>query len=227
MVYGIWFECLEVWLDAMELKWSKLLVANVKPLYMRLSHCVRLFPSISSLRICTPWNSTLIKPFLTLYDVWVYFCFTFTPGVVVWAASSLPCTCVVDGFPGRYRRSQRIQQCTTGVSADNNYSIVMKHLFRDIVVMSRVQGSSKDKHSTISECHRCFYQFREVRNRSQRVFRSHFKWSAYLRISEVKINKYVGVVEMNNNMHLFVPILYSTYWILCVKAVACHHQGTS
>jgi hypothetical protein len=63
----------------------------------------------------------------------------------------------VDGFPGRYRRSHRIQQCTTGVSADNKLSIVMKHLFRDIVSSELFAGSFKDKYSTILECHRFFF----------------------------------------------------------------------
>jgi hypothetical protein len=35
------------------------------------------------------------------------------------------------------------------------------------------------------------------------------------------------VVETTNNMHRFVPLLYSIYWLLRVSAVACYHQGTS
>jgi hypothetical protein len=33
------------------------------------------------------------------------------------------------------------------------------------------------------------------------------------------------IAEITNNMHWFVPLLYSIYWLLHVSAVACHHQG--
>jgi hypothetical protein len=35
------------------------------------------------------------------------------------------------------------------------------------------------------------------------------------------------LVEITNNMHWFVQLLYSMYWLLHVSAVACHHQGAS
>jgi hypothetical protein len=35
------------------------------------------------------------------------------------------------------------------------------------------------------------------------------------------------LVETTNNMHWFIPLLYSMYWLLHVSAVACHHQGDS
>jgi hypothetical protein len=35
------------------------------------------------------------------------------------------------------------------------------------------------------------------------------------------------VVEITNTMHCFVPLLYSTYWLLHVSAVVCHQQGAS
>jgi 5-hydroxyisourate hydrolase-like protein (transthyretin family) len=33
------------------------------------------------------------------------------------------------------------------------------------------------------------------------------------------------IVEITNNMHWFVPLLCSIYWLLHVSTVACHHQG--
>jgi hypothetical protein len=35
----------------------------------------------------------------------------------------------------------------------------------------------------------------------------------------------LNVVEITNNMHCFVPLLYSIYLLLHVSAVVCHHQG--
>jgi hypothetical protein len=118
-----------VWrLDAMEHKWSKLLVANVKPPSRAVFFSP--FPSVSSLHIYTPSAQTLTNPFLTLLDVCVYFSFTFTPGVVVWAASALPCTCVVEGSPGRYRRGLQPRQSSPDCLSRIKTTI-MKQLFRD------------------------------------------------------------------------------------------------
>jgi hypothetical protein len=93
----------------------------------------------------------------------------------------------VDGFPGRYRRSQRIQQCTTGVSADNNLSIVMKHLFRDIVSSEPFAALFQGYTFHHSWAPSLFYRFGKVKNKSQCIFSSHFTWSAYLCILELKL----------------------------------------
>jgi hypothetical protein len=33
------------------------------------------------------------------------------------------------------------------------------------------------------------------------------------------------VLERDKQYALIVPLLYSTYWLLHVSAIACHHQG--
>jgi hypothetical protein len=42
--------------------------------------------------------------------------------------------------------------------------------------------------------------------------------------SVIKLELSVTVVGITNTMHKFAPLLYSTYWLLHVSAVACHFQ---
>jgi hypothetical protein len=48
-----------------------------------------------------------------------------------------------------------------------------------------------------------------------------------INISLMFIPCIIRVLEMTNNIHWFVPLLYSMYWLLHISTVACHHQGTS
>jgi hypothetical protein len=54
------------------------------------------------------------------------------------------------------------------------------------------------------------------------VFRYIVQWS-----NKCTISSRNNLTEMTKNIHWFVPLLYSIYWLLHVSAVACHHQGAS
>lgn len=67
----------------MELKWSKLLVANVKPLYMRHWHCVSLSSPLSLHRTSTPHETRLSQSPFSLCTMSVYI------SLSLWRSASL------------------------------------------------------------------------------------------------------------------------------------------
>jgi len=174
----------------MELKWSKLLVANVKPLYMRLSHCVRLSSPLSLLFASAPPETRLSQSPLSLCIMFVYISLSLSRPASLFEqrrrlshAHALWTAFLADTDAVRGFSSARLGYLPT---------ITFRLLWGSYVaisyLVSRLQVSSKDICSIILECHRFFfYQFRKLKIRSQCIFNSHFKWSVLLCISDLKL----------------------------------------
>jgi hypothetical protein len=108
MVYGMWF-C--VWkCDSMRWNSSEASywLPTLNPPCGRLSRRDTLSSPLHPLSL---WLSQ--TPFSLCYSSGHIFSFAFIPGVVVWAASDLPCTCVVNGLPGSYWRGLTPQVCAS------------------------------------------------------------------------------------------------------------------
>lgn len=106
---GIWFSCLEVWLDAMELKWSKLLVANVNPLHTppngRLSHCAGLSLAPLSLHFAsTPPQTQLSRNPFSLCWTPMYISLSLPHRASYLSSVVSPMHMRCGLLPGRYRR---------------------------------------------------------------------------------------------------------------------------
>ena len=155
MVYVIWFQCLEVWLDAMELKWSKLLVANVKPLYMRLSHCVRLSSPLSLHFASAPHETRLSQSPLSLCRMSVCISVSLLRPASLFEqrrlshAHALWTVFLADTDAVRGFSSARL-----GYLPTITFRLSWNTYFAISYLVCRLQGHSRDKYSTILECHR-------------------------------------------------------------------------
>ena len=146
-----------MWLDAMELKWSKLLVANVKPLYMRLSHCVRLSSPLSLHFASAPYETRLSQSPLSLCMMPVYISVSLSRPASLFEqrrlshAHALWTVFLADTDADRGFSSARLGHLPT---------ITFRLLWGSYVaishLVSRLQVYSKDKYSIILERHRFF-----------------------------------------------------------------------
>jgi hypothetical protein len=140
----------------MELKWSKLLVANVKPLYMRHWHCVSLCSPLSLHFTSTPHETRLSQSPFSLCTMSVYISLSLSRSASLFEqrlsyAHALWMAFLVDTDAVRGFNSARLGYRPTITSL-----LLWNTYFAISYLVCPSQGSSTSKYSTVLVCYGFF-----------------------------------------------------------------------